>query len=121
MHERSAPPAPPASWDGVAAEVLHWPARRDLRIPKSAVPHPSDVGMKRSVGVPHGSWKHYRAPLSGKAGLHVREYDDHYTAHWDERDPLRSPVAHLWHDLPHLRPAYVGSLALAATLALVGL
>jgi hypothetical protein len=32
--------------------------------------------------------------------LHIREYDDHYTAHTDKIDPRKDPLGHLLADAP---------------------
>lgn len=32
--------------------------------------------------------------------LHIREYDDHYTAHLDKIDPRKDPIGHLLIDAP---------------------
>ena len=80
-------------------------------MPKYVVDHPSRDGFVKSLGEPHGQIADYRKSY-GKEGLHVREYKDRYTIHWDKTDPLSNPMGHLLEDAPHWL-AVAGGIALA--------
>ncbi|MCL4439005.1 MAG: hypothetical protein M1616_06570 [Candidatus Thermoplasmatota archaeon] len=66
------------------------------------IPSPEDSGIfHRSIGERKGQIADFRCPLDGtESGVHVVEFEDHYSVHIDRYDPDRYPVRHLVHDSP---------------------
>lgn len=86
-------------WDTVELMVLAQPSGRDLRVKKTHLSCPKEAGMRRALGIPKGTFRHYRRPVRGQSCLHVREYSDRYEVHWDRHDPRRHPLRHWWADV----------------------
>ena len=107
----------PTSWEQVLETLWQEPAGTVLRAPKHWLPHPEDAGATRSLGLPVGQSADFRWRVgSFCAGLHARDFHDHYEAHIDEVNPACDVVDHLRQDAPK---AYVAGAA--ALGALVGL
>jgi hypothetical protein len=85
------------AWHAIAVTVLALPKHGKLDIPRHEVPHPSHVGLYRSVGLAP-KCRHYRHALADGRGLHVHEFATHYRVHWDAVDPSVSLVRHFVHD-----------------------
>ena len=51
--------------------------------------------------------------------LHIREYDDHYTAHLDAIDPRKDPIGHLLVDAPQYLVGLCSGLLLLKDIASV--
>lgn len=51
--------------------------------------------------------------------LHIREYDDHYTAHLDTIDPRKDPIGHLVVDAPEYLVGLFSALSLVKDIATV--
>lgn len=109
-----------ACWDAVERLVLAQPAGRDLHLIKAALPHPTEGGLDRAMGIPKGgSFRHFRRTVMERSCLHVREYRDHYQVHWDRTDPRLAPLAHWWGDVRGGKvTAVLGALALLGVPAL---
>lgn len=73
---------PEATWTDAVRAL--WPPEsgKRLLIPKHQIAHPTAVhGMTRTVGLPEGQVGDYRLQLAPtQAGLHVREFQEHYEA-----------------------------------------
>lgn len=73
---------------------------------KYELPHPRDAGARHSVGLPveyngeHAIADYRFPPNAACAGLHVREYRNHWVAHVDQVHPECGPVEHLRKDAP---------------------
>ncbi|MEK6975470.1 MAG: hypothetical protein AABY18_03910 [Candidatus Thermoplasmatota archaeon] len=87
-------------WKAIALAVMALPQHGKLHVPRNGVPHPSDAGLYRSLGLAR-KCRHYRRALPDGRGLHVHEYADHYRVHWDAIDPSISFFRHVWHDVKH--------------------
>ena len=72
-------------------------SREEIRIPKEVRPYMPDWAEETILGEPQESRKQYR-----HGNLHIREYDDSYTAHIDDVDPRKDPLGHLVRDAPHV-------------------
>lgn len=96
-----------------------WPpdATQRMRIPKNQISHPlATKGMKPGIGLPEGQSNDYRLQLvPSNAGLHVKEFKNHYEAHIDKVHPAVNFVEHIRQDAPGM---FVGTTA--AMGALVG-
>lgn len=74
----------------------------NIVVPKAVRPV---VGLEETaLGSKKGAQRQYR-----HGGLHVRDYDSHYTVHMDRVDPRESPLGHLLVDAPE----YVAAAAAA--------
>lgn len=69
-----------------------------VRIPKEELPHPSESGFRRDIGLPRFQIADWRYQV-GQGCLHVVEYSDHYDIHWDRIDPNVSKIGHFWKDV----------------------
>jgi len=89
------------SWRNIIKRVLSLPPHVEFRIPKRTVPSPEAVGFKETgLGDLKGARKQYRLRLPDGRSLHLRDYDQYYTIHWDEIDPELDPLGHLVKDAP---------------------
>lgn len=86
------------AWQGIAVAALALPKHAKLTVARASVPHPSDAGLYRSVGLAR-QCRHYRQALPDGRGLHVHEYADHYRVHWDAVDPSVSLLRHFLQDV----------------------
>ena len=110
---------PVTAWDIVESMVLAQPAGRDLRVAKVDLPDPGMAGMRRALGIPKGTLRHFRRPVRGVSCMHVREYGDHYEVHWDRHDPRRRPFAHWWGDIRGGKVSLPATLLAAAGVTLL--
>lgn len=109
---------PADTWDAVVEQLGELPYRTDLRVCACSVPHPSEAGMRRGMGLPRpGALEQWRLALPDGSGLHVVEYSDHYKAHLDEVDPATSAAEHVRRDAPGV--AVYGAGVLGGLLGLV--
>lgn len=103
------------TWKQVIKLLLQLGWRQDVRLCKSCMAHPTSIqGMKKHSGTPMGQSADYRLVLPDGVGLHIREYDDCWTAHLDEVDPQINVLEHLRQDSPghYLMALGAGALAL---------
>lgn len=88
------------SWRDAVALLRFEAPRTVLRVPKVWLPHPLTAGMTTSIGLPEGQLADYRLRLQGTAGLHVKDFGEHYEIHVDEVHPDVNPIEHLRRDSP---------------------
>lgn len=88
--------------------------REDLAVSKEVLPNPKDLGWSPSVGAPKRQAADYRISYDDGTCVHIKEFDDHYQVHWDEKDPNQDLVGHFTTDAPLWGLALVGGAALAA-------
>jgi hypothetical protein len=100
------------TWDAVVREVLRLKAHQELAITKDGLPTPVRAGFYLSTGLPKAQLFDYRLALRDRRGIHIREYADRYTVHWDHIDPSVDFLGHMVVDAPG---------ALWAGLAVVGI
>lgn len=91
-------------WNSVVASVLSY---GPMEIPKMAgngqsVPEPGKSGLfRRSVGEMKGQLADWRTGIPNSTrGIHIVEFEDHYSVHVDRFDPGKDPVRHLLLDSP---------------------
>lgn len=101
--------APLTSWERRVLETL--PAHKEVVIPRFGEGHLLARGYRTSVGEPNGQKEDYRRRLPDGRGLHVKDYGERMTLHWDKVDPSHSAVQHLVRDAPLL---VAGGLLLGA-------
>lgn len=101
-------------WDVVEDLARSLPAKHNLVVPRSAVPHPPPFSRTR-LGRRYGARRQYRGDQA-RDNLHVKEYDDRWVVHVDAFHPGKHVVRHLLVDhgfdrfvdlrewLPHLVP-----------------
>jgi len=90
-------------WVNFIRKVLSMPKHAVLKIPKRLVPLPTEVGFEKTdLGYLKGAKCQYRLMLEDGRSLHLLEYDDYYTLHWDEIDPRKDPLGHLIFDAPEI-------------------
>lgn len=88
-------------WNEIEDQVLRRPPRDEIEISKNKIVHPKNSGYKiSSMGSPKGQSIDYRKSLADNRGLHIREYENKYKIHWDEKDPRENPLVHLKKDSP---------------------
>jgi len=82
-------------------KILEKKPGQEIVIPKELLPRPCEYGFEPIpplLGDPKGAKRQYRLYLRDGRSLHLREYDTHYTLHWDKRDPRTDPLGHLIED-----------------------
>jgi hypothetical protein len=84
----------------VAHRLASEPSGTRLRLEKHLAEHPTDGGLRPSVGLPVGQTADFRLRLPDCRGLHVQDFGTHYEAHIDQTDPQCDLVAHLRDDAP---------------------
>lgn len=91
-------------WNSVVASVLSYGS---MEIQKTNgegqdVPEPGKSGLfRRSIGEMKGQIADWRTTLPNSTrGIHVVEFEDHYSVHVDRFDPGKDPVRHLLLDSP---------------------
>lgn len=73
--------------------------------------NPLQAGFVRAfLEESHGQMADYRMTLPDGRGIHVREFSDCYTIHWDKACPLVNPIEHINQDAPQYGPI-LGALA----------
>lgn len=91
-------------WNSVVASVLSYGTMEISKMDGSGdpVPRPENSGLfRRSIGEQKGQVADWRASIPGsKRGVHVVEFEDHYSAHVDRYDPNKDPIRHLLMDSP---------------------
>lgn len=103
-------------WDELLQEVAMKPPGVNVKIDKADMPHPRELGFRRSLGTPKGQYADYRQMRSDGSGFHVLVFRKHYKVHWDRIDPATQLIRHLAHDAPGVLAA--ACVAVAATVAL---
>lgn len=88
------------SWTSLIKDILKKRPYEDITIPKSLIDHPLESGFIETVGGPQGQIKDYELILPDARRIHVREFEDHYKAHWDKLSPKVDPLGHLRKDAP---------------------
>ncbi len=91
-------PASSNSWRVIIEIVLSKPAHTDVSISKLEVPHPLAAGFVKHFGDLAGQIANYRLPLGDGRELHVKEYNENYSAHWDHSSAVRNPLGHILRD-----------------------
>jgi len=76
----------------------------EMEISKLGYTHPLQAGFRLDVGEPKGQVADYRFQLSDGSGIHVVEFQDCYTVHWDKVDLLTNFVEHINQDAPQWGP-----------------
>ncbi len=117
-----------SSWEDVLYALRGKPWRSAIRLRKGVLPHPLEVGMTTSTGLPVGQNADYRFVLQDGAGLHVQDFGQHYEAHLDEAHPDVNLYDHFRKDAPTtfvasgaaLGAAVGGAVGRDASSALVG-
>lgn len=91
-------------WNSVVASVLSYGT---MEIPKvtgegERIPEPEKSGLfRRSIGEMKGQIADWRTTVPNSTrGIHVVEFEDHYSVHVDRFDPGKDPVRHLLLDSP---------------------
>ncbi len=93
-------PASSNEWNAVIEMVLSKPAHIDVMVSKLEVPHPSTAGFVEHFGDDAGQLANYRLPLPDGREVHVKEYREDYSTHWDNSSAIRNPLGHLLRDAP---------------------
>lgn len=94
-------------WGDAISLILGFPAHEEIEIPKYMLPHPIQVGFTWRIGDNKSQIADFGYALQDKRGIHVREYYDHYTVHWDYIDPTIDCIEHLKQDAPHWLPVLI--------------
>lgn len=98
LFEASDEDVPLPVWEERVVEEL--PAHQEVEIPRFSRREVLGHGYYRSPGEPRGQKADYRRRLDDGRGLHVKDYGDHMTLHWDKVDPSESALRHLLYDAP---------------------
>jgi hypothetical protein len=88
-------------WLFIINEVLKLPPHTDVVVDKRAVEPPQHAGFIKTFGEPKKQRADYELLFSDGKRIHVKEYDEIYTVHWDNISPLVNPIKHLQEDAPH--------------------
>lgn len=94
-------------------QVLRLDAHEEIEIPRYTGQQLIESGYYHSIGSPRGQIQDYRRRLPDDKGIHIRDYGDRMTMHWDHVDPSANLVGHLVRDAPL---AALGVLILGAAL-----
>lgn len=94
-------PASSNAWNVIIEIVLSNPAHTDVRISKLEVPHPLVAGFVKHFGDLAGQIADYRFPLPDGREVHIKEYGEYYSTHWDHSSAIRNPFGHLLRDATH--------------------
>lgn len=89
------------TWQFVQMKVLQKNCHENIEIQKFHLIHPEKAGFYESIGEPQGQMADYRKPLNDGRCIHAREFEDHYSIHWDYFDPVKNFIGHLVFDAPH--------------------
>lgn len=102
-------------------ELARLPPKSEVWLRPGTLPHPSEAGAARSLGLPRGQLRDWRfAPNPDASGVHVHEmHGGVFAAHLDRVHPDAGLVAHLRADAPEVLLAG-GPLVGAAVGLLVG-
>lgn len=100
-------------WNSVVASVLSYGS---MDFPKTlpdgdSVPSPERSGLfTRSIGERKGQIADWRGAIpNSRRGVHVVEFEDHYSVHVDQYDPNKDPVRHLLVDSPKTIATVLGA------------
>lgn len=112
--------APLESWERRVLETM--PAHQEVVIPRFSEAHLLAKGYRTSMGEPHGQREDYRRKLPDGRGLHVKDYEDRMTIHWDKVDPSVSRIRHLIYDAPEITAGSLifGAVGVAALRSVLG-
>lgn len=86
-------------WRSIIQKVLKKPPHSDLRVPKSKVIPPEEVGFESRSRM-NDAKKNYGTCLTDGRGIHIKEHETIYTVHWDISDSSKYPFGHLRNDAP---------------------
>lgn len=81
-------------------QVLRLDAHEEIEIPRYTGQQLIESGYYQSTGSPRGQVRDYRRRLPDDKGIHIRDYGDRMTMHWDHVDPSANLVGHLVRDAP---------------------
>lgn len=81
-------------------QVLRRDAHEEMEIPYQTGQRLINQGYYVSIGSPKGQRRDYRRRLHDDRGIHIRDYGDRMTMHWDHVDPSANLVGHLVRDAP---------------------
>ena len=88
-------------WRNQYSPVLWQAVHTETTVPKWGMSHPLEAGFVASIGEAAGQRADCRLPLDDGREVHMREYGDYYTLHWDHVSAVRNPLGHLFSDAPH--------------------
>ncbi len=91
-------PASSNAWKVIIEIVLSKPAHIDVPVSKFEVPDPLLAGFEKHFGDFAGQVANYRLPLPDGREIHVKEYNEDYSAHWDNTSAIRDPFGHILRD-----------------------
>ncbi len=92
-------------WVAIVNSVRYTlPPHEEMRISKFGYTQPLQAGFRTDVGEPKGQVADYRLQLSDGSGIHIVEFQDSYTVHWDKVDPSTNVVEHINQDAPQWGP-----------------
>lgn len=84
----------------IIANVLNQPPHEDVSFKKGRIPHPLYMGFRSDLGEPIGQIGDYRLALKDGRSIHAREFNQHWSFHWDRVDPAFGAIEHLRRDSP---------------------
>ena len=84
----------------IKKNVLSLPPHKPIYYLKDEMPHPLILGFQNDNGEPDGQLADYRFVLEDGKSIHVKEYEEHYSVHWDWVDPRKDWIEHLRRDAP---------------------
>lgn len=96
-------------WDSIIQGVLQKKAHENTILSKNGLSHPLNSGFRKAIGEPKGQLADYRLKLPDGKSVHVGDYSDMYSVHWDNIDPIVNALEHLRQDSPLY---YLGVLTL---------
>lgn len=89
------------TWKTAIDQILVQPPYKELHFSKNSINHPKHSGFQISIGDLQGQVADYRLALKDGRGIHVREFRNYFTIHWDKKDPTVDPIGHLIEDATH--------------------
>ena len=88
------------SLQSIIKKVMLLPPHKPIYYLKDEMPHPLNLGFQNDNGEPDGQWADYRFVLDDSKSIHIKEYEEYYSIHWDWVDPRVNWIEHLQRDSP---------------------
>lgn len=88
------------TWENVIDIVLTHPAHTEIIVEFWMVPPLPNYFTSRPADA-SGQIDDYGVGLEDGKGIHVKQFENCWTIHWDKKDPNQDPLGHLYHDAPH--------------------
>ena len=104
------------TWESAIKDILRKSPHVEMKYYFDEIEELPSYFNKR-LATPAGQLNDFGLALKDGKGIHIKEYEDHYTIHWDKIDPSVSTLGHLYEDAPE----WLALLGLTGIIVGVGL